>query len=1109
MASGKKDSRPYNSGNFRKIWSQTKLEEWLAFLQEHRPELNWEVHGKEIRGLCPYHEEKTPSFRLAPERGFGVCFGASCPQKFVGNAIKFISDISGENWTKSISILRKQFGVRTTGIDQNLMQQIEDNEELKQNLLHITNSELVDALDNPDDPAFEYIKKSGLIPWLRQRNFPIETAHTWPIGVLPTRRRLRDILTTCGMSGLCARMEMYLADYLSSDEANMLHEGSLLAFYFLTPKTVGRIKLRIPRSDTFYYIDDPVSDEIGYFGLNMYSHLIGRVAEMPPLYVVEGEMDALALISHQRATGTDDICAIATGGKAVHNLDDATSFGFSEIYLVPDNDRPGVGWATGLLAENKNVTRVFTWSPDLDLNVKDPDDAVREYGYAGFSGRLIDESNLLMLHDWAFRHASAEMEKIDPNDLRELAEKAASFGKALHAESERSAFAEEVESRFNVKKEDLLREMVPDDSPEAFVLRISRFLEKEYRMMAQRQYGMRPGLTFWSNRKHVVRTFVTDSPGQIRGTLELDLGLLEEYLKNDVGVPEFLEYMTDARGRKVPVSETYKSKMVTHYFAQAVGLLAQKLLPTEQLTEVGQGLHCVREEGRAPTIYVVNGNRFFKVTPGDKTEYEEIKSPVCDNFLFRLAGRPWSLNLRTVEDFSDAIRYDVKELFDKIYDMIGTAWKFQHQQLDAMFLTADILYTPIASVFGFMVLTDVFGESQSGKSTFMKFIGGSEFQEYRLCEATQYVDDFSAASIRQVMSNMRLRLFIDEFEQSDFSGQQSGTKSGAVRGVLELIRSLSTGATSTRGTPEGNAQTYNLHFPLTIGGMYTMRETRDLNRFVHVRTKYVKGKQDPISVIERKYSREEIADIRRGITLCWFPRLHEIMKLYDEICEEYADNSNLPAGMQGRLKRNLLPAATILKYVGHDYRSFMMDYSKVKLEGMDELGAGQESATIWHHILHTPFPAHWLGDDERGMTTVMRVVMDPFKRPSLNTSDIGVYYIEDYRWLVVFWYKALAGILKSSPLYKDSRYPGRLKIIADEDARTARKNRYVGNDFMQRYIWTMLGSNVSSNDISVIEVDKLGVLQQEAVENDAKTRAAVIDDIPEELIARGVFDDKK
>ena len=47
--------------------------------------------GRSLKGLCPFHQEKTPSFTVSPEKQIFYCFGC---QKG-GNAISFLMEIDG------------------------------------------------------------------------------------------------------------------------------------------------------------------------------------------------------------------------------------------------------------------------------------------------------------------------------------------------------------------------------------------------------------------------------------------------------------------------------------------------------------------------------------------------------------------------------------------------------------------------------------------------------------------------------------------------------------------------------------------------------------------------------------------------------------------------------------------------------------------------------------------------------------------------------------------------------------------------------------------------------------------------------------------------------
>ena len=57
--------------------------------------------GREFTGLCPFHQEKTPSFTISEEKGFYHCFG--CNQS--GNAVDFIMAIEGLEFAQAIQRL--------------------------------------------------------------------------------------------------------------------------------------------------------------------------------------------------------------------------------------------------------------------------------------------------------------------------------------------------------------------------------------------------------------------------------------------------------------------------------------------------------------------------------------------------------------------------------------------------------------------------------------------------------------------------------------------------------------------------------------------------------------------------------------------------------------------------------------------------------------------------------------------------------------------------------------------------------------------------------------------------------------------------------------------
>lgn len=57
--------------------------------------------GREMKGLCPFHHEKSPSFYVNDAKGFGHCFGCS----WHGDQIKFVMDREGCNFREAYELL--------------------------------------------------------------------------------------------------------------------------------------------------------------------------------------------------------------------------------------------------------------------------------------------------------------------------------------------------------------------------------------------------------------------------------------------------------------------------------------------------------------------------------------------------------------------------------------------------------------------------------------------------------------------------------------------------------------------------------------------------------------------------------------------------------------------------------------------------------------------------------------------------------------------------------------------------------------------------------------------------------------------------------------------
>ena len=63
--------------------------------------------GRSFVGLCPFHQEKTPSFHVNPERGFFHCFG--CHES--GSAVDFVMKIEGQSYPEAVRSLAERAGI--------------------------------------------------------------------------------------------------------------------------------------------------------------------------------------------------------------------------------------------------------------------------------------------------------------------------------------------------------------------------------------------------------------------------------------------------------------------------------------------------------------------------------------------------------------------------------------------------------------------------------------------------------------------------------------------------------------------------------------------------------------------------------------------------------------------------------------------------------------------------------------------------------------------------------------------------------------------------------------------------------------------------------------
>lgn len=69
--------------------------------------------GGNLKGLCPFHDERSPSFNVTPSRGMYHCFGCGAG----GDVIKFVMELDGLGFTETVERLAEKTGVQLRYVD--------------------------------------------------------------------------------------------------------------------------------------------------------------------------------------------------------------------------------------------------------------------------------------------------------------------------------------------------------------------------------------------------------------------------------------------------------------------------------------------------------------------------------------------------------------------------------------------------------------------------------------------------------------------------------------------------------------------------------------------------------------------------------------------------------------------------------------------------------------------------------------------------------------------------------------------------------------------------------------------------------------------------------
>lgn len=140
--------------------------------------------GMNYKALCPFHNEKTPSFMVSPDRQIWHCFGC----QIGGDVFKFLMQIEGLEFKEALQALAKRAGVELKNFDRGSISDKSRLYEISELAAKFFEKQLWESENGKK--ALEYLKSRGL---------ENETVKEWRLGWAPnTWNSLKSFLKEAG-----------------------------------------------------------------------------------------------------------------------------------------------------------------------------------------------------------------------------------------------------------------------------------------------------------------------------------------------------------------------------------------------------------------------------------------------------------------------------------------------------------------------------------------------------------------------------------------------------------------------------------------------------------------------------------------------------------------------------------------------------------------------------------------------------------------------------------------------------------------------------------------------------------------------------------------------
>lgn len=341
--------------------------------------------GQNLKGLCPFHQEKSPSFTVSPSRQIFHCFGCGVG----GNVFTFLTRITGASFPETVRELGRKVGIEveeaTSQAGPQAVQAVRI-EQLNKAAADWFRQNLSD--DQLGAEAREYLSSRGMLP---------STIERFGIGVAPNE--WDGLIKSLGKQGFMqndlASAGLIIARENGSGFYDRFRARVMFTITDLRKRVVG-FGGRVLGEGTPKYLNSP-DTALFRKGQTLFALDVAReaVTRTKTVIVVEGYFDAIAL--HQAGL----IHTVATLGTALtlEHIQVLRRFA-SNVILLFDPDAAGV----------RAALRSLDLFVNSGLGVKvvslpvgeDPDTYVRKEGAEAFD-RLEERAPSLL--DFALEHS--------------------------------------------------------------------------------------------------------------------------------------------------------------------------------------------------------------------------------------------------------------------------------------------------------------------------------------------------------------------------------------------------------------------------------------------------------------------------------------------------------------------------------------------------------------------------------------------------------------------------------------------------------------------------------------------------------------------------------